>query len=782
MTISRFAILWSLSFACASIQSGRPAYGQDEGPLVLPETTVEATPPAFNPTPGAGTVFGDAQGAFESVGSADFLGTEAIRAQSYDDVNRVLRKAPGVYLREEDGFGNFPNISLRGVDTTRSAKVTIMEDGILAAPAPYAAPSAYYFPTVGRMSSVEIFKGASQVPYGPHITGGVINFNSTLIPDDPTAYLRMLYGTNNEMRIHTYFGGSYEASLGRWGFLLEGYFRETDGFKHIDQTPDFRSPDSRDTGFSKREPMLKLFWEPGTEIYQRWEVKTGYSDFKANETYLGLSESDFRSDPYRRYAASRFDNIDTQHNRNYVRYTLGDSQCDCLSTTFTAYYNTFERNWFKLNDLRAVDSNGDGTPDAGNNTSLSAALAGSLNGDALDVLRGERAGVLRVRNNNRDYYSYGYDMVSRLFIEGRAADHEIQGGIRYHTDRVRRFQRDELFTQATNGTITDRDSGTPGDAGNRRQETNAIAFYVQDAIQRDRLTVTPGVRFEHLNLIHDDFDVPARTGTDQLDLTAGGVGITYQLSDQLLALGSFHRGFSPPSPRAAVVDGFQEEESLASELGVRYSNPNRAFGMTLIGFYTHFNDLLVLDHVGGAGTGETEQVGEVFSEGLEFAVQYDLGQDRGWCVSNPWFLTATYTNARQLTDSVSADAESIFAGGARGARIPYIPEWALSMGTGLHFERLGFDLTGNYIESMFTTASNTDAQINPVSNEPDARFGRTDDYFIWDISFWGKLTHNWEVFGGLQNIFDEQYIVSRHPHGPRPGAPFFGYVGLQATY
>ena len=114
--------------------------------------------------------------------------------------------------------------------------------------------------------------------------------------------------------------------------------------------------------------------------------------------------------------------------------------------------------------------------------------------------------------------------------------------------------------------------------------------------------------------------------------------------------------------------------------------------------------------------------------------------------------------------------------------MPYIPDWAISFGTGLHYDLMGVNLTGVYVDETFTSASNTLAQVNPVTGNPDARFGTTDDYFIWDLSGYLILTDNWRVQGGVQNMFNRKYIVSRHPHGPRPGAPLFGYLAVEATY
>ena len=112
------------------------------------------------------------------------IGEKMLDTFEYDDIHRILSAAPGVYYREEDGYGLRPNIGMRGVSSDRSKKIVIMEDGVLLAPAPYAAPAGYYFPLTTRLGAVEIYKGPSMLPYGPNTLGGAINLVTAPMPFD----------------------------------------------------------------------------------------------------------------------------------------------------------------------------------------------------------------------------------------------------------------------------------------------------------------------------------------------------------------------------------------------------------------------------------------------------------------------------------------------------------------------------------------------------------------------------------------------------------------------
>lgn len=699
-------------------------------------------------------------------GSGAYLDREDLARQSYDDINRILRQVPGVYVREEDGYGLFPNISLRGVDPGRSGKVMLLEDGIPQAPAPYSAPSAYYSPTAGRMAGLEILKGSSQVRHGPQITGGVINYLSTPIPDESAGYTKLLLGQNDELRGHFHYGDTVTTGRGDVGYLAEIYYRQTDGFKTLDDAP---GVDRNRTGFDNRDVNLKFAWEPNGDRYQRFELKIGRAELDADETYLGLSDEHFDDDPSRRYAASRFDNIARDQERVALTHLIELSDATALSSAI--YYNQFARNWFKLAGV--------------NGESIAEAIAGG--GADFDTLLGNAAGTLEYRANSREYYSSGIKSVlTHRFTRGNV-DHEITAGARLHEDEIDRFQRDTVFEQNAEGAITGRTRQPEGEGGDRIQHTRALALHVDDRMSIGRLSIVPGLRFERLDLEYeqdmrraDGGGSPASDGGD-LDVWAGGVGLNWQQSAEWAFFGGVFRGFSTPAPRSHLRGGLEEETSLSTEAGVRYTDAGRGFRAEAAVFRTDFDDLIAQPNLGAGTVGDADNVGEVRSQGLELRASWDPAAARGWTLRMPSFLSFTYTDAEITNASTSTDPESIFSGGEKGNALPYIPEVQFTVGTGLESGRWGVRLTSTYVDETFATASNTSDQTNP-DGSPDARYGKTDSYFVVDLGVDFAINDTLTALAGVHNLLDDEYIVSRVPLGARPGKPRFAYIGLEARF
>jgi Fe(3+) dicitrate transport protein len=703
------------------------------------------------------TVVGSKDRVLDLVGSAVYLDEEDFKQQNYTNINRILAKVPGVYVREEDGYGNFPNLSIRGSLGTRSEKTTMMEDGILMNPAPYSAPAAYYSPNAGRMSAIEILKGSSQVLYGPHTTGGVINYLSTPVPDQQSFYGKFTYGSDNTLMGHAHYGDTVQTeNNGTFGYLLEMYYQRSDGFRSI------QGHGGQNTGFERIEPMLKMFWEPDTALKQRIEFKYGYTEFDANETYLGLSEEDVRKNPHDRYVATRFDNIDTFHHRTYLKY-LAEPTAD-LRFEAAGYYNRFNRNWYKLNKV--------------NGSSLHSAL---LDSALVESLQGMHAGdILDVKANNRDYRSYGAQFAGTYDFTVGEVDNSLTTGLRLHKDFVRRYQWVDKYTSNGMGDFGQSGSGVHGDDSNRRQETLATSVFIEDEIKTGKLTLRPGLRFEHMNFDYTDYKSDI-SRSDNLTVWAGGMGGNYELSETDRLFGGIYRGISTPSPKGYTdpnpAKQTDAETSISYELGWRRHDIDRSVGFELVGFYTDFDNLLA--PAAGAGVGDPANGGKAKVYGVEAQVTYDPATANGQTYRAPMYISATWTHAT-LQENLAADPGNVYTdfqgGDETGNRIPYIPEWKIAAGVGLDFGQWGTHLDATWTSEMYGTGGNHDA---PISS---SREGKIDEAVLVDLSAWYQINDQWRVIGGVYNIFDEINIVSRLPEGPRTGRGRNLYAGFEVQF
>ena len=738
---------------------------------VLSSVAQEAADDVLDPVLVSGSIVGSKEGVNQITGSATYLSIADLRLHSISDINSALRRVPGVYVRPEDGYGNFPNISLRGIDMGRSSKVTIMEDGILAAPAPYSAPSAYYSPTMERMGGLEVIKGSSQVKYGPHTTGGAINYLSTAIPEEVTTHSRVYYGEFDELVGHIYHGGKKNTDAGRVGYLVEGYYRTTDGFKELQGA-------SGDTGFTRSEPMLKLSWEPKTENYQSIELKLGSTDFDANETYLGITDDDFKAKPYMRYAATRNDVINTYASRGYLRHFAELGSNASLKTT--AYFNNFHRNWFKLDKV-----NGKSAYKEWDDASF------------LAVVKGQAAGELRNKANNRDYESKGIESVLTYDLALGSLENQFKFGVRYHEDEVDRLQWYHYYTQEANGGLSSTGPDAPsGKAGDRHQSTDAWSLYLEDKIAiSEKLSVIPGIRYETMDYSYDQntrtTDKSPASGSGDLDTVTGGVGLSYDISESLNTFAGAYRGASLPGPRSYIRSGesLDEESSMSYEMGARYQND--AFIATGAVFLSDLTDFIVPDNL-GTGFEEFEGVestfidkgpndGEIQALGFELQLGYDFGAATGADFNLPVTAGFTWTEAEFESGASSADGESIFSGAKSGNSVPYVPEFLFHAGVALEVGRFLLALDMSYVDESFASGANGSISYNQ-DGAYDSRYGEVPSYFIADLTFQYKVTDNTKFFTTAKNVFDKEYVVGRLPQGARPGMPQQLLFGIESQF
>jgi len=685
-------------------------------------------------------------------GSAHVLTEVELQKQAYSDIHRILRQVPGINIQEEDGHGLRPNIGIRGTGVERSQKVTLLEDGVLIAPAPYAAPAAYYMPSAGRMEGVEVRKGSAAIRQGPYTNGGAVNLSSRAIPGERGGTLDVYAGDHGTAKLDATFGGSYE----RFGYLLETFQHRTDGFKELDG--------GGSTGFELSDYLLKLrFNTRGTNgPYRELEVKLGRTDQDGDETYLGLTASDFDRTPYRRYAGSREDRISTEHEQVQLRYFvyLGDR----LDWTTTVYRNDYFRNWHKNESVLGVSN--------------AAVLADPLAyATELAYLRGDldsEGGALKLRNNRRDYYSQGIQSVLAFEAEAGSATHHLELGVRVHEDEEDRFQEDDFYDIVGGSMVLER-RGAPGSQANRVGRAEALAFFLEDRIELGRFSVTPGLRFESIDLERLDYGTtdPGRTGdalrtrSNEVDVWIPGLGLAFELRDDWYLFAGVHRGFSPPGPSS--TEEVEPEESVSYELGTRYRRARTT--AELVGFFNDYSNLLGADTLstGGTGSGDLYNGGKVEVYGLEAAFGTELYRSDE--VAVPVRTTYTYTRG-EFRSSFETSFEDWAPEVERGDELPYIPEHQLFVEAGVEGDRWNVFLNANLVSEMRTRAGR--------GGIPEDE--RIEGHMVFDLSGSYTVASRYKVLLQIRNLTDEVYVASRRPYGLRPGLPRTALVGLSFAF
>ena len=684
------------------------------------------------------TIIGTKDDVKDLAGSGAVISNEDLQKAMDTDIQKILSAVPGVYMRTEEGYGLRPNISIRGTAIERSAKVTIMEDGVLVAPSPYTSSSAYYFPTTGRIHSVEVLKGPSVVSQGPQTIGGAVNLISTPIPEVDSGKFIQEIGENNMARTHAYYG----VNRGNFGALVEVHEHSSDGFDSIANV-------GGDTGFDKSDLMIKARYSSGNHslTFKRVDI-----DENSDQSYVGLSQASFDANPRMRYGATAYDEMMNDGEQTSLTY-LGDF--DNFDVVFTSWQNDYHRDWFKVSDFNNDKEHGE-QDDI--NELISAANNGSANAQA--ILDGELPVEIEYKHNNRYYTNEGYQFT----VSTEVGIHSIKVGYRDMEDSESRVQAHEYADQAADGSLSPL-YGYIGlnNSNNRLRESSATSYYLEDTMDFGKLALTVGYRSEDYDQRHRRWSDRAgpnltevRTGeADNRDTmayndhTTSSIAATYDLSDTTTLVAGFHEGMTP-------MFGADPEEADNMELGVRYSE-----GTTNIEAFYFASDYSRLAAectlVSGASCDADESAifsgGEAEVTGLELNGSIILEGDG---VSYPISISWTNTDA---TFKNSSDSD-YFGTVAAGDDLPYIPNKQSSVVAGF--------ITDNGL-------SGSARWVNVGSSCSIAACGtynKIESHSYLDLSIRKAINDSMDVYVILENTSDRADLISRAPsEGARSQKP-----------
>ncbi|HLE63007.1 MAG TPA: TonB-dependent receptor, partial [Pyrinomonadaceae bacterium] len=617
---------------------------------------------------------------------------------------------------------------------TRSTKVLLLEDGLPLTYAPYGDNASYYHPPIDRFESVEILKGSGQILYGPTTVGGVINYVTPAPPIKASGFVTLTGGNRDYFNGHINYGGTWRST----GLLFD-YTRKQGELARQDQRSGINDLNFKSVSAFGMKHALTF--------------KANYYGERSNITYSGLTEAEYQANPQQ--SIFRNDFFDGDRFGGSVTHAYVPNNEVTLTTN--VYGSIFYRDWWRQS------SNSGERPNRLNR------LAG---GDPDCRSMADLHTTCGNQGRLRKYYVRGVESRMRANFTFLGVSSEADFGGRIHFETQDRQQQNGDTPNARSGVIVE----------NNERKNSAHSVFLQNRFRLRDLTITPGIRVEHIKfqrtnrLANGGAGVTGRT---ELTQVVPGIGISYHPTSRLTLFAGMHRGFAPPRTEDIINNATGGTVDLDSELSWNYevgvhSLPAKGFRLDATLFRMDYeNQIVPASLAGGVGSAFTNG-GETLHQGVEVTGRVDTGT----ILSSPhnfYLRTAfTYLPTAKFTGTRFSSVSGFGNVSVSGNRLTYAPEQLLNVVFGYsHSKGVDTFLEGIYVGRQFGDDLNT---INPTAN---GQRGVIPSYTAWNATFNYKAEAVRSTFFiTLKNLFDRTYIVDRS-RGILPSSPRLVQAGIK---
>ncbi|MTI64786.1 TonB-dependent siderophore receptor [Methylophaga sp.] len=622
-------------------------------------------------------------------GSREVLTEEELHDRGALNLEDALRGVNGVQVLDETGTGILPNIGIRGLNPLRSERLQLLVDGYPIGIGPYTNVGVSLFPvTLPSIQAVDIVRGGAAVHYGPNNVGGVLNLVTKPISREFEQSIRERI-TIAEDTGNAYFDSYYRAS----GFVTDDLGLQLQ--VNLQDGEGFR--DHSETDVQNIILDAKYYVDDKNEL----DMQVQYYNVNA-ELPGSLSPSTYRAD--RTDSQRPFDTYDA----------------DMLRGTLTWTYNPSSNVEFQW---RNFAHKADRTFDFAQGPGFS--FDPALEAD-------------HVADSPRVFHVYGTE--PRITVN--QGNHTFMAGAR--------FVKEQVSFDVNRLTLASNDYN---EVRNWNFDTEAVALYFSDSIALldDRLTITPGVRYEDVNT---DFEDRINNTEDEnnTDKFLPGLTVGLQATDSLFLFANAQRSLVPVQTAQVTREGdVANELAWNYEIGARSQVTNNVSVSGTL-FRIDYDDQIQFNRTDSV----FENLGETRHEGIELTADWQATSNLALGVGY------TYLDTEQLN------------GENKGNELPNAPEHHISAHLNYVKGPWQASLTGLHVSESYSDAANTEEETANGSAGELPAYTLVNTRLSRDFNLGGN---NLEVAFAVNNLLDEEYYfrgVDVSPIGrlPAPGRSF----------
>ncbi|MEQ8243826.1 TonB-dependent receptor [Fulvivirga sp.] len=663
---------------------------------------------------------------------------QAVANMAANNARQIYAQVVGLNIYENNDAGLQLNVGGRGLDPNRTANFNTRQNGYDISADVLGYPESYYTPPAEALSEIQVIRGAASLQYGTQF-GGLINFK--LKKPNATKKIELTSRqTVGSFNLFTSFN-SLSGTIGKFSYYSYFNYKKGDGFRPNSEFDSKNFFAQLNYNFSDR---TRLSFE-GTYLSYLSKQPGGLTDTQFNED-IEVSNRDrnwFEVDW--KLAALKFE------------HKLSNA-------------SSFSLNLFGLNaERKALGFRGDPQrPERNPITEVDDPSAFTR-----DLIKGEF-----------DNWGTEAKYLTRYQIASKKAVFLI--GSKYYKSENTSIQGPGTNSMDANFTFQNEQYPSYPNQSDFEFPNQNIALFAENIIFiNDNLSITPGVRFEHIKTASEGNYTVVRYNnagneifrqdtTDNRSFERSfvlmGLGISNNFNDNLEFYANISQNYRSVTfsdirvvnPTFIIDPDIRDEKGFTSDFGFR-GKWQQYLSFDIGGFMLNYNDrigTILVEQGPNKGDRVRKNIGDALIYGTEIFLDWNLPSSLGMDVQK--FSLSPFINLAVTSSSYRKSEEN----NVKGKVVEFIPLVNLKTGLKYGFKNLLASVQFTYLSQQYTDAENT--KIPASGDSREGIIGEIPSYGIMDISF----SYRYKFFrleAGINNLLNEEYFTRRATGYPGPG-------------